>query len=56
MIVFYMISMLFSFVAPFLPIIIPVLILIVLLWLFYARIKRFFGGMLARVTCLKNPF
>lgn len=48
--------MLMSFVMPFLPIIIPVVIIAVLLWWFWAKIKHFVKGLMARVTCLKNPF
>jgi hypothetical protein len=55
MIALMIIQMIFSFIVPFLPIIIPVVIIGLLLWHFYAKIKSFFGGMLARITCLKNP-
>jgi hypothetical protein len=56
MIVLMIVQMIFSFIIPFLPIIIPIVVIAVLVWYFYAKIKRFFGGMLARVKCLKNPF
>ena len=56
MIALYIIQMLFSFIVPFLPIIIPVAVVVVVVWYFWARMKRFFKGMMARVTCLKNPF